>query len=1502
MIRYLFALLFVLGFAITSTAQTSPFICPYSAGPDIVLPCGQNCTPITATFQPSFATDSYTVSQITYNPPVAYNSGTATNVVQIDDQWSQPYNLPFTFCFFGQAYNQILIGSNGILTFNLTQAGTYCQWPLTSGGVPFPFPSIQVPTNSIMMPFQDLDGNPSSSGSGTLYVQTIGTAPCRAFVISQYQVSMYDCFNSGPFQTDMVVLYEGTNIIDICIQNQGVCSQWNSGDAIEGIQNSTGTLGYAVPGRANTSWTATNDAWRFSPSGAPTLTFAWLQNGNVIATTPTTSVCPPSNAATDYVMQVTYTNCDNSQIIVRDTMQVRVVQSAGTDQYVSCPTLIDSAVMNASGTGIWSALSTNPATSVIVSIDSPNTAIRGFTTLGTYNYVWTNGVCTDTAAVIVTSRPNAGPDVYTCVNGTATMAAIGTGTWAALPGNPVPTTITNPTANNTTITGFTVGGSYNYVWYVGNCYDTASVIIPNFVSSASAADTVSCKYQTTSLSATAGPALLGPFTYSWSPAAAVVSPTFAATATNPLLAPTTYILTVTSQTGCTLFDTVNIALRGAAPRVHITPSDNNVCPGATISLNSTVLVESIVQCGIVDTLFTHSTLSTGYVNNDTNSTTGPSGYTSVYGSPFMGSYNSYKAQYLITAAELNAAGLSSGTITDFAFFVKTFNSSTAYDTFAVSMGCTNVDSLTAFVNNLLVVVPGLTGAVPNQVTPTPGWTPINLTNYFNWDGVSNIVIQICYTINSNFGSFDDFVSYSTTSYNGSSIIAGAYTGDGCSLGFSAPLYLVNNTRPNLRFHNSVPNVLTYQWTPHTLLCDTCPNTQVVVSTDSTYTLTVNDNGCSNDTTVRVLINPYIGISAVPDTSLCSGNDTVQLNVSLSNPPVNQCVQGYSVTSIPYNTISGSITLVPPADYLDAFGFSYSTLDGTAGPYSIGFNFPFYCQAYSQFYVNSNGWITFVNPYPFTNPADEYTAQTLPTPVAEPQKTIELMMGQYWLADGFGNGGGAIGYFVSGTAPNRILVVQFLGMDDANLTSTTTGEMHLYEGSGVIDILLTSSTFSGTNHTTGIKDSSNLGIAAPGRNNQMYTISTPEAWRFTPQSGSSVAINGTLWSPNISLSNDTITNPIAYPTANQTYSVTTTLVLNQFTNPSTCVVRDSLTIRHGTFSDTVTASPGTICPGETSQLLLSSASTVTSYAWTPAQGLSDTTIANPLSSAIDTTTYYVTAVNNQGCVLTKNITVNVLPAPIVTLPGAYTICNCKPDTSVVPTVSGGTPGYTYIWSDGSTGPTTTDTTIHADQFTVTVTDANHCTAVSNAQVITMSCPRADITVTPGDTIFLLDTATLTATGSNYTYFWTSDSAFVIAPTSGSTGVIGMALGADTISLLITDTSSGCTYTAVKTIEVIEFGAFKMPTAFSPNGDNINDYFYPVVNGPNSPVKVISFRIYDRWGQLIYDTPFLPGWDGNFSGSPQPTGAYVYFVTAQYPDPNRPGTLFQKSLEGTFMLFR
>src|SRR5258708_6583613 len=82
--------------------------CPaVNAGSDVTIPCGQTCTTLTATAFSAATTTAYTVGQISYNPPFAFNTGTQV-LVATDDLWSGVINLPFNFCFFGNTYNQII--------------------------------------------------------------------------------------------------------------------------------------------------------------------------------------------------------------------------------------------------------------------------------------------------------------------------------------------------------------------------------------------------------------------------------------------------------------------------------------------------------------------------------------------------------------------------------------------------------------------------------------------------------------------------------------------------------------------------------------------------------------------------------------------------------------------------------------------------------------------------------------------------------------------------------------------------------------------------------------------------------------------------------------------------------------------------------------------------------------------------------------------------------------------------------------------------------------------------------------------------------------------------------------------------------------------------------------------------------------------------------------------------------------------------------------------------
>ena len=69
---------------------------------------------------------------------------------------------------------------------------------------------------------------------------------------------------------------------------------------------------------------------------------------------------------------------------------------------------------------------------------------------------------------------------------------------------------------------------------------------------------------------------------------------------------------------------------------------------------------------------------------------------------------------------------------------------------------------------------------------------------------------------------------------------------------------------------------------------------------------------------------------------------------------------------------------------------------------------------------------------------------------------------------------------------------------------------------------------------------------------------------------------------------------------------------------------------------------------------------------------------------------------------------------------------------------------------------------------------------------------------------------------------------------------------------------------------------MPTAFSPNGDVIHDFFKPV----SKDVELRVFQVFYRWGELVYDNPSKAGWDGTYNGKAQDFGVYLYFIEYRF----------------------
>lgn len=338
--------LFILTIQLPVFSQTIP--CPFvNAGPDQTADCSsaQGCSNLVATFLDIRETTNYSVESIPHNTPIPYDQTGGTGVsVNIDDVWSNVVNLPFPFCFYGQTYNQLLIGSNGNLNFNLANAGGYCPWPFTAS---CPSPNL-VNMGNIFGVYHDID--PSVCGNINYFVN--GSFPCRQFIVSFDLICHFSC--TSITSRHMMVLNETTNYIDVYVESKPLCSGWNGGRAIVGIQDPAGNLGITAPNRNSApTWTVTTpEAWRFKPAGNPLYTIEWFQGATSLGTNDTISVCPASQ--TTYTAQFTYTQCGaTTPTVLTDNVVITPapgqITASITPQQSTCGQANGSVAITASG-------------------------------------------------------------------------------------------------------------------------------------------------------------------------------------------------------------------------------------------------------------------------------------------------------------------------------------------------------------------------------------------------------------------------------------------------------------------------------------------------------------------------------------------------------------------------------------------------------------------------------------------------------------------------------------------------------------------------------------------------------------------------------------------------------------------------------------------------------------------------------------------------------------------------------------------------------------------------------------------------------------------------------------------------------------------------------------------------------------------------------------------------------------------------------------------------
>lgn len=246
----------------------------------------------------------------------------------------------------------------------------------------------------------------------------------------------------------------------------------------------------------------------------------------------------------------------------------------------------------------------------------------------------------------------------------------------------------------------------------------------------------------------------------------------------------------------------------------------------------------------------------------------------------------------------------------------------------------------------------------------------------------------------------------------------------------------------------------------------------------------------------------------------------------------------------------------------------------------------------------------------------------------------------------------------------------------------------------------------------------------------------------------------VWNTQVTLSDSLIANPVACPSADETYEVI------GFTG--VCSDTAQITVTVATVP-TVSAGPDvTICEGDTTQL---NASGATTYVWTPSDSLSDPNIDNPFAWPSVTTEYFVEGTDAGGCTAIDSVTITVNPNPIADAGEDKGICISVTNGTTVPTEvldgsgSGGTGALTPLWD-----PTTnlSDPNIFTPifnppvdtEYVLTVTDLNGCADTDTVQVTVFGAVPTeagnDTIICPGDTITIGGSPS--GEGASTTYLW------------------------------------------------------------------------------------------------------------------------------------------------------
>lgn len=268
---------------------------------------------------------------------------------------------------------------------------------------------------------------------------------------------------------------------------------------------------------------------------------------------------------------------------------------------------------------------------------------------------------------------------------------------------------------------------------------------------------------------------------------------------------------------------------------------------------------------------------------------------------------------------------------------------------------------------------------------------------------------------------------------------------------------------------------------------------------------------------------------------------------------------------------------------------------------------------------------------------------------------------------------------------------------------------------------------------------------------------------------------------------------------------------------------------------------------------------------------DTVLGGGVFFDLTAGTYDIIATDNNGCQRSlANVVVPSVTAPPFTVEVFSPLCFGNNNGSIV---FSGASTLTYSINGGAAQTSGSFTGLVADDYTFTIADnVSGCDTTVN---ITLTQPTALVASILPDSVNILtggavDLVSTTNGGTApYTYLW--------VPATGldcDTCQTVSASPTDSLNVYILTVadSNGCIDTARAVVRVSNEFIITVPSGFTPNGDGWNDFLRPLSNEPID----FTLRVYNRWGEKIFEGDNMPGWDGTYKFEEQPISTYVYVI--------------------------